>query len=96
MTPEQRARHAKLARVRRRNDPESSRAASRRYYKKNCDKLRAENRAWKRTHRAEIRVYDRRWLAKNPSYFRDYQRVRRVKIAWLTWTRVLAQGRGFA
>lgn len=76
-------------RLRYRDDPDSHKRAARRYYWRNRARSLARAREYKRQHRERLRAYQLAYRARN-TYARDWQRRRRVALAWRKWVAVLA------
>lgn len=92
-TPAYRVKEARRGRVWRRENPDKSRAASRNYYRKHRETCIARNNRWKKANAEKRKADAKTFVITHPTYFRDYQRKRRMAKAWIKWTRRLAESR---
>lgn len=65
----------------------------RRYYRKNAERLRDSSRARDAANPEDKSARNARFEAKNPTYWRDYQRRRRLKLAWRKFCQACAVAR---
>lgn len=72
---------------------ERMRQAQRKYYRRNIEKCRAAQAARDAANPEKRDERNQRFEDKNPTYWRDYQRQRRFRMAWLKFTRACAASR---
>lgn len=65
--------------------------AQRRYYRRNAERIREAQRLRDTPEKRAKR--NEQFAARNPTYWRDYQRKRRLKLAWEKFTRICASNR---
>lgn len=72
-------------------NPVDAMLAQRRYYRRNAERIREAQRLRDTPEKRAKR--NTQFAAKNPTYWRDYQRKRRWKLAWEKFTRICASNR---
>ena len=72
---------------------EQIRIATRKYRRKNLQKTREYARARDAANPEGKRERMKRFAERNPTYWRDFQRRRTMRLAWLKWTRTCAASR---
>lgn len=75
------------------NRREQVRNANRRYYTRNAEMLREKTRAYDASHPDAKIERNKRFAELNPTYWRDFQRKRRMRLAWAKFTKQCAESR---
>jgi hypothetical protein len=68
-------------------------AANRRYYRRNTETMRAKARRYDQAHPEAKDARNKQFEERNPTYWRDYQRKRRVRLAWMKFAETCAASR---
>jgi hypothetical protein len=64
-----------------------------RFYRNNAEYMRERTRQWSRANPERVRAKNRKFQARNPTYFRDYWHRRKLRIAWAKWAFACALSR---
>ena len=78
-----------------RANPEKVATYCRRYYRKNRDAMVARTMQYDAAHPEKRAERNQRFVAKNPTYFREYWHRRKLRVAWMKFTKACAQTRLF-
>jgi hypothetical protein len=74
-------------------NPEKPLAYMRKYYRRHREILKAKKAAYDKANPEQTRERQRTFIANNPGYWREYWHRRKLRIAWINWTKTCAVSR---